>query len=632
MTHRVVVSIAVAFVLTSTIALLLTRLGIFSGYLSLGLSAAAVLAVQPFLSKQEPWLEAGSVGLSFALATIMAAYSAYFMTVELDGGRDQGVYNLISHVVARSQQVNVDNPAVPEATDILGSDIVAEYPGIYQQLPRGLSTDPSKFTAQFNHLTAIFRAIFLDIWPANGLHIATALICFFAVFAFTLFSIILLGRWWGLLSGILLAFNAVFIYVARSSLTEVFCLGFFFFGLLFSELALRTRKVGPALLAGAMIGCVMLVRPDGYLVIIFPVLTILVLLQDERPSFWPALAILSTVTIFFIWSVFDIWWFSYPYYFDLRIFGLGELIWASGLSLGFTWVIFTVYLLYPQKAGLLRKLEPIALKVGYVGILFSAGIFVYLFFHTVISIRFGTAVKSTLASRASLEMTWYTTLPMMILAFVGALLLLRKSTLHFFPLVVTSISLILFFLVFSRVSPDHPWGARRWLPFAVPLVVLLATVALSWLWSHHRRAGLVCTVSLCVLYLYQQDRIARNWWTIQLQSDWKPQFDQTAASLKQVNAKFFAVAPPRVASVLNYVYGIPSVAISVSHVSACGFRAVSGLPPLCAETLSMEDGSNKKVSLVGRRNKLLTRCFDPMVYAYAPEAHCSSRSDINEKP
>jgi len=422
-----------------------------------------------------------------------------------------------------------------------------------------------------------------------------------------------------MLAGLMLSLNAIFVYVGRSGLTEAFCLGFFCLGLFFGEIALRTRTVWPALLTGVMIGCVMLVRPDGYIAVVFPLFAVFVLIGDEKPAYNSALAMLSAVTTFFIWSVVDLWWFSYPYFSDLRtLFRLSELIWASGILIALSWIAIFTRLFCLNCADKFGFISNVTLRGAYISVFIVGISFICLFIRAIVVIESGSIARKSSSLRAPLEMTWYSTVPMMLLAFAGAFALLKRSKLQAVPLVVAGMSSIMVFLIFSKTAADHPWGARRWLPFAIPLIILFALVVLEYLSSRYRRIGLVVASCICALYLVHQDRIARNWWFVQLQSDLKPQFDQIASTLTQTNAEFFAATPSPVASVLNYVYGIPTVSISAPRVRTCGFHEVPDLPRLCAKTLSFEHG-RKKVSLFGKRNKIVETCLNPIIFAYMPQ-------------
>ena len=94
----------------------------------------------------------------------------------------------------------------------------------------------------------------------------------------------------------------------------------------------------------------------------------------------------------------------------------------------------------------------------------------------------------------------YGLLPVFLIGFAGAVILLRKKRfVEFLPMFLALPTLLYF--VDPNITHDHPWMLRRFLPFAFPALLLTGTIALSVILEKHSRSGPKIALGLGLLVL-----------------------------------------------------------------------------------------------------------------------------------
>jgi hypothetical protein len=601
--------ISIALVAGSLASLVLTRLRLFDGYAVLLIAIAASYILTARFKSTCTVRSSPCIMVSGGLALLVGAYSFAFATTELWAGRDNGVYTLIADSIARHRAVDVDTPVRRQAEELLGQGLIADYPGIYPDTKYGRGTNPDSYHAQFNHLSPALRAAFVQIFGRSGMALSSAAFAAAAVFAFSVLAASLVGTAWGLMATMLLITNASFIYAARSSLSEVLTLALVAVALFFCRCSAKEPdNATSALLAGGAIGCVMLVRVDGYLIAPLALMTVFAMLA-QGAAVRGAAVLCSFGLGLFIWSVFDLYSFSTGYFIDLvnwQNFHILILITAA------IWGVAAALILFCATApNLFARFSRAAVKFGLpVAQIFAAiGALVFL----------GALIRSVLAGvgqtafylRAPLEMTWYITIPVLLLAFYGSYSIVRRDRLPGAVIAVPSVFLILFFVLNTNISPDHPWASRRWVPFTFPVAILLAAVAISEI--ARRRAALAAPVGalLVAVHVYQQDRIARNWLFQPIQAGWAEGFDKLAAALRSRNEPFFLASSSGIASLLTHMYGIPTAPLNNVLLD----RRVESLPAICGKSIGLTFGDPTRPALVGTPNPIIDNCLPGAIYS-----------------
>jgi hypothetical protein len=608
-------NISSALIASALASLILARCHIFNGYAVFALASLGPAISLRFFEADQRRAVLGSAFLALAFG----AYVFTFATAELNTGRDNGVYNIIAQTSAKYGWPKVDSPtqfaedaAVHAAPMGLGG-----YPGIYPG-----QNEPY---AQFNHISALFRAAFVDVFGGNGIAVSSAVLATLALFFFSMLARRIVGSWWPF-AAILMATNAAVVYVARSSLSEMFAVALFCVALLFMISSLERRSRGETFTASVAFGCVMLSRVDGYLVASFFPLWILGLLRLNGRDWQTALIAVVPAASLCVWSIFDLQQNSYQYFSDLWPIGLGISFAGAMLCFTICFVEIGVYYIFRRNISAIDDLFD---RVAFP----SAKVFAIIAFVVTI----GALLNSALADqshynvyfafshiRAPREFTWYVTAPALLMSYVGAWIFARQNGLKGLVFAVPSVLLIVLMLLYTRISPDHPWAARRWVPFSIPLTILLATFVLTKLTQSRRWTGVAASLALLALYLGQQNAMAQNWWFVPLQKGWADGYDRLAAELRKRGAPYYLTNYSPAASVLTFLEDVPTIPVeqpmTESHVIE-----LTDLPKVCGDYLEPVVGSAEQVQWIGPPNQVVEECIDAKIYAPSEVAQVSNK-------
>jgi hypothetical protein len=604
-----------ALIAATLVSLILARFHVFNGYLVFALAFLAAA-----LSPRFPDADRRSVVLGPSLlALVFGAYVFTFATTELDTGRDNGVYNIIAQTSADFGWPKVD-ASEQFAQDAAAHAAPAEldnYPGTYP--------GPQASHAQFNHVSALFRAAFVDVFGENEIAISSAVLATLGLFFFSMLARMLVGSWWPF-AAILIATNAAVVYVARSALSEVFTVALFCAALLFMIRSIDRRSAWETLTASIAFGCVMLSRVDGYLVASFFPLWVFALLRSNPRDWRTALVALVPATALCVWSIFDLRENSFGYFSDLWPIGLGASFAGAMACLILSGLEIALSIIAPLRFSAMSGfLERLALPLSKAFIAVGFAITVYALLKSVFADQSQYDIYFAFSYiRAPREFTWYTTVPALLISYAGAWLLVRQNGLKGLAFAVPSVLLIVLMLLYTRISPEHPWGARRWVPFSIPLTVLLATVALANLAQYRRQVGLAAGFALLALYLAQQNAMARNWWFVPIQEGWANGYDRLATELRKRGAPYYLTNFSPAASVLTFLKNVPTLpvkqSLTESHVTE-----LTDLPQVCGTYIEPIFGSREEVDWIGSPNQVVERCIQAKIYAPAEVAQVSNK-------
>lgn len=599
----------ILFIISSLSGLFLARIGVFEGYSVLIIGISFTILLSRYSIGAGPVHPAYAFGM--LLAGLYAAYVFTFATAELDGGRDNGVYAIIANVVSERGSVDVTSPDFAERAGLVST--AGRYPGIFP--------GPDGFQAQFNHISPILRGAFIDIFGTDGLALSSAFFAFMALAAFCALSVTVAG-WWGLLAVAMLMINAAFIYASRSTLSEVYALAFVVMSFLFARVTIANPRnlLAPTLTAFS-VGMVMMARVDGYLLLPLVMLTAFGLLRN-RSGMRSAIVMASLSAVFFAWSYLDLLHNSQHYFNTTYPKGLRETLTIGLVCLGGTVGMIGVALIFPK---IFERLLPWIEAWGWR----SSRILIGLLFVVAAAYYIRGAIPpveelervSAFMRRAPVEFTWYTSLPVILLAFCGALLLLRTNKIDDLALSVISIVLIVLFIIYARISPDHPWNSRRWVPFSIPFSILLFSYFIARVYAKWRVGAVVLLVAILPLYAVQQIRLGSDWWFVRLQGGYQSGFDDLAQYLREHGDKFYyATHSPR-ASILNFIYEIPTISIRSAENEP--LEQLVDAPSVCGVIIDpyVADG----YSLIGPHLTTRERCIPGSLYSYKEESAPAER-------
>ncbi|WP_292469097.1 hypothetical protein [Mesorhizobium sp.] len=596
------IRISAGLLIASLAAIILSRLGHFSGYLVFALAIAAAMIIRPNGHERSPVISALVLAISFA------TYAFLYSSEDLDAGRDNGVYSLLAYNIAQHGKVSVAMPQLDDVIARIGVENLGFYPGIY-----GAASDAH---AQFNHLTPALRAAFVDVFGDHELASSNAVLAGIAVFLFAIALWEIIGSGWWVFGTLGLIVNVAFVYVSRSSLTETFAVAAVAMTVLFVSLTLKKPSATNALFASGGLGLLMMSRVDGYLALPFLPLLTFALARHSLENIKITMLAISTTAIFLVWSVVDLRTFSNGYFIALWPIGLKQSVAAGVACLSVSIAIVAIAKLLPTTwhryspsverwgVGLAKAFVPLCAVLA-----------VYALVHSVVAddTRYDMYLAFTLV-RAPRELTWYITVPGLFLAIYGAYLLISDRRPDGVVVALPALILIMLFLFYTRITPDHPWGARRWVPYTIPATLMLVTYAFSRFSIKHKLAAQIAALSLAFLYCFQQNAMAKNWWFVPLQSNWRTGYAALAAELTRRNRTFYLSTYSPTASVLTFIYGIPTVPINGKQNDP-DVKEETSLPKVCGAFLEQIQGSNNDVEWIGPPNNVVEKCISTTIYS-----------------
>lgn len=404
---------------------------------------------------------------------------------DMFGGRDQGVYVNTAGWVAREGTLVIHSAPLVEVSTLEGGPFPLErvlMPGYHV-----IDARRGAVASQFLHLLPVLMA--LGAW-VNGVHgalmvppllgVIGQLACFF-------FLRRLLGLAGALTGTLLLAVNLAQVWGVRNPYSEMFTQLSVLAALWCIACGHATGGLRWGILGAAALGSNFLNRIDAPLTLLalLPALVVLQAASAATPR-WIGRALLPGTLLFAVWGCVHARLFS-PIYFQ-HYLPLLRALWVAVAS-----ALVLALAAFRWRAQARRLLDVVYRRgtLAWIGgaivlcALFVFGIWVrpglepfqVMPNHSIRSYREESLVR----------VGWYVSLPGLIFALSGVLVLLRRWLVE---RRVEWVPFILLFLVFSVlffrtpiVHPDHPWMMRRYLSVTVPGILVAIAALAAWLWS-----------------------------------------------------------------------------------------------------------------------------------------------------
>lgn len=347
-----------------------------------------------------------------------------------------------------------------------------------------------RLNPQFGHATAVVIAAGSWLGGTAGAIRVPALLMAMALILWWFAIRSVSNPTWATIGVTALSLDLVIVHVSRDTFSEPLA-----FALVAGSVVILSNSPssGRWLLAGWAIGISVSARID-MMVVVFGamLLAATVLRRRTRDTVVFIAATGATVGISFV----DLALRS-PAYLDDRWPSLVPVVWASVMvailtlaSLNRSW-----FRLSSRAAGALASIRPAAMWSGVVAII---GAFVYALYlrphlseqHSGFSAhiaglqtRDGLDVDGTrtYGESAMSWLTWYMGLPAVVLAVVGAAIAWALTLNQRRPKLMPALALVgpltLLYLQRPRITGDQVWALRRFVPTAIPLMILLASLA-----------------------------------------------------------------------------------------------------------------------------------------------------------
>jgi hypothetical protein len=503
---------AVAIVVVAETSLLLADLRRWTLPANLGLTALVLVAIAIVVLRHRPALTVQPAQLVAVVATaaIAALFALPGFPVGLSG-LDPGVYTNHAISIARTGDYDVPDPVAEHRAELpqLQEAAGARLPAM------GFSgRDTDRSYVGYYHLFPALAAPAAELGGERGavnvnpvLGIVTALLLLLVAWR-------VFGPLAGWAAGLLSATNVIQVWHARYPTSEMLTELLLVLALLAVVLALDTRWRPAAALAGACVGLTFLARADGFLLVGLAAALLVVLAATgrfDRRAAWFAIGL----------GVMLVHAFTQAYHlvgsYTAKQGVPGEALLAGALiGLG----VVGVALDRARRAGRLEFVDAFVARAGESGWQRRAGLAIVALALAVIAFNYARPLWSGdrpldpnvagsdgyYNARGMLRLTWFLTPLGVLLALAGlAVLAARRWSFRRWIVVVPALAVLPIYLWNSHVDVRLMWWTRRFVPVALPGLLLLVACALAALVGS-RRIGLRALGAVAAIALV-------GWWT-----------------------------------------------------------------------------------------------------------------------
>lgn len=438
-----------------------------------------------------------------ALALVSGGFALYARPAEyVVNSRDPGVYALFADRLARTGALISRDPLVGAVSSFHTFAGGIKYPGFYI-LGRDLIV-PQFFPGPFAWLG--LGNLAGGVW--GSLYVVPVMGALAVGMAFVLGSE-LFGRWAGLVGASLLAAGYTQVWWARHPSSEVVTQFFVLAGLWFAVRFARGGERTTGVLAGLLLGGVMLVRVDAFLAAVALPLLFGYDLLTRRPALrWLlpgvplavfaglALLYLNTLGGRYLYTIYtrhglDRALALWPFALALAALGAAAFYavrrrWGSGIG---TWV--------EHRGG--------GLALAGASVVAAVAIWAYFVWPVPWeNLPDGSRDFDAYREQILVRLVWFTTPVVAVLGLVGFLLASHRLNAPRAILLGAFLAFGVLYTAVPNVSPDLPWATRRFVPAVFPALCLLAGYAAVELGGvlgrlRNRRAGVAATAALAAV-------------------------------------------------------------------------------------------------------------------------------------
>ncbi|HEY8525565.1 MAG TPA: glycosyltransferase family 39 protein [Acidimicrobiales bacterium] len=540
----VVVAVAVAAVGTASLAL--AQLGHHDGFaaaaLGLVVTAAAGAAVGKVEGRPRVVVDRTEVGL---LAVLGVAAVFFFApgSPYAYADKDPGIYVAHAFAIARDGDAIIDDPVL--ASDIPRESRGGGLPGLWRE-----PAHPRAVTPQFYHYYSALLATAEDFAGPRGVFNATPAMAILSVGLLFLAVRRAAGTVAAVVTGALMVTSMIQVWQARYPSTEVLAQLLLSGTLLAAVLALERRWVPGALAAGLLLGVGFLARPDGFLYILIAAGVVAVAIAARRADRRAAalglgLAVTAPYALWNAYRARELYSRVNDVPRPALLLGACALLVGAGFAA--RPVADRLARRFAPKAqgdgkgdgtadgdaahrpGLLDLLARWRIPLGAAVAVVFGGVLLLLWYREDLFgydytwSHFHNATVRSLDERNMEWLSYFVTPSGLVIFWVGAVvLLLQRSRPALYVLALPAL-LVPVYLYDARISMRLMWWVRRFVPAALPALIVLMALALAWAICHRRWplriAGVVTTVALVVTYAGQslplrQHREMRGSWDL----------------------------------------------------------------------------------------------------------------------
>lgn len=489
--------LVVAIAAVGMASLVLAQLGHHNGWLAVGvgLGFTALVAAGAVALDGRVTVELDRAEIALLVGTVAAALVFFFPGFRYAyADKDPGVYVAHAFAIARDGNVDIDNPV--EAAELPHRKELHQF---FSGVNEGRAPDRS--TSQFNHYYPALLATAEDLGGDQGVFQLSPLLATVSLALFVLAAKRAAGTAVGAITAALLVTSMMQVWQAKYPSTEIVAQLFISGALLAAVLALERRWATGALVAGLLATGSFLVRPDGFLYILVGVGALALLIAvghfDRRAA---ALAAGLAVPLpYAFWNAY-VAREQYSAVNDVPSAGLMLLACTGMLGAGAAVALARRNAVVREQVArqadwpaLWGRALPLA-AVACTGA-FAVMLAIFWFRRRLFgeSMRY-SEVHDRWSENFNVDnlrtLALFVTRPGLALLVAGlAVLLLRRSKLSLYVLVLPGLALLPIYLWDARISMRLMWWVRRFVPAVLPTILLLMALALAWAITHHWRSG-----------------------------------------------------------------------------------------------------------------------------------------------
>jgi hypothetical protein len=427
--------------------------------------------------------------------------------------KDPGVYVIHAHSIAREGTTVVTDEVVADGMPTRSYTTGARFPGIWVD-----ADDPTLSRPQFFHLYPALLATAADVAGTAGIANTNVALAALAAMAVALAVRRAFGMPAAAIAGVLLATNMLQVWQAKYPTTEMLVQALLVTALLAALVSLETRWRPPAAVAGGLLVVTFLARPDGLLLVLGGLAgcaAIAAVHGWDRRLGW----FLAGVGITFPYAALQAWSWNRAYSDenDLPTPGLVLaaaavlLVGAIGCRAVLRRPIAQVVDRWSGRWGERRLEQAVGATLAVLTIAF---LLLCWFREDLLGVDHFQYNQDYVRSwdEVNLErLTWFLTVPGLLLAVAGVLVLgLRRWQASRWMVVLPMVALAPVYLWAARNSPRLMWWGRRYVPSVLVGLVMLMAIALAFAflyrgrwWPAVRVAGALVFVTIVGTYLSQ---------------------------------------------------------------------------------------------------------------------------------
>jgi hypothetical protein len=491
----------VGVALVGTVSLALAQTGRHDGWAALGISVVGGVGLVLLALKGRPRLKRSPADL-----VLVAVLGLLSLVMFLPGfpyayaDKDPGIYVVHAMAIAREGDVHLSDPVLEANLPGALFSPGARFPGVW--------TDGAddQVTPQFFHFFPALAATAIDLTDERAVFHLNALLGALSVALVALAARRAFGLPAAAIAGGLLAISLPQVWQAKYPSTEILAQLLMAGALLAAAIAAERRSPPAALAAGLLVGTGLLARPDGLLLLVLTIATgglLLAFDRFDRVAWWGAAGLILTIP-YATYNAYDL---RRGYTLSNDVPDLPLVAAGAVAALAGGWAV----------RPLARRLRPVISSRGAqrrAGTAIAALLAVGLLVLANRERLFGEAYTDLLGPepRRSYDeinlrrLTYYLTRLVPPLAVVGLAVVGRQ---RWRParwiILVPGLCMTPLYLWEAQISPRMMWWVRRFVPGVVPVLLVLAAVAIAWALTQRRWAlravGAAALVFLTVSFL-----------------------------------------------------------------------------------------------------------------------------------